>query len=799
VYKAPSFAVVIVVILGLGIGVSTAVFSVVYAWLIDPYPYAKSSEIWGPAISNPKSPDGQYEFQLGDYLAIANLPAVSKAMATSFNSVLLRGDSSPEMITAPRVSASAFDFLGVPPVLGRGLAESDVRPNGEAAPVTVLSFLLWQRHFDADPGIVGRTIVLDNEVYTVVGVMPPRFGWYSEDGLWLPLATTDLKRTVRPIMRLKPGVSKQVAGQQLKALFLRIAKENPDRIKSEGLTATLWNYLDYTVVSGELRDSLRLLEYAVGCLLLIACTNVANLQLARGTTRSREIALRLAIGAGRGRIIRQLLTESVLLSLAGGVLGLALALGLTHLIVVMIPPYFLPNEARVTANSWVMAFTFVVSVATGILAALVPALQCTRPNLNDALKSGGQNATAGSLRTGIRSTLVVLEVALSVVLLVGAGLAARGFVEMSRLKPGYDPDHLLVLIVPLAKADYSTVSQRDAFIRQMLERLRTLPSVASATSGAPPHFAGETHYRIPGRPEVAGERTTLAFIGSDYLKTYRIPLLSGRDIELREVNEAAHVALITEAAAKLWPSGINPLGRTIELDQLTAPGDRSELLPAGAVKVVTIVGIIGDSRNYATTDPRNPPAPEVFVPYSLRPPQGSSFVVRTDGDPIALVKSVRAEVRALDKNLPLYRSFTVAEILGQQTAQPRFNAALFGGLGLSALALAAAGIYSVLSYNVSQRSREIGVRMALGAGHAAIQRLVLGTGMRLLGIGLLTGLALSVGLTRVIKSQVFIVPLADPLVLCAAASVLSVATLFACVVPARRASKVDPMVVLKAE
>ncbi|HEY1791956.1 MAG TPA: ABC transporter permease [Opitutaceae bacterium] len=747
---------------------------------------------------NPKTGQG-FEFQEGDFLEMAKLPCVSSAMATNPGSVLMRGDLTPEIIHSPHVSPSAFAFLGVPPILGRGLFPSDFRPNGETEPVAVLSFQLWQKRFDGDSDVIGRTIMLNDEPHKVVGVMPPRFGWYTDDGLWLPLPTTDRSLWVRPILRLNPGVSSGVAEQQLKALLLRIAKDSPDRFPKGGWTVSLFNYLDITSLSDELRSSLRLLRYAVICLLLIACTNVTNLLLARGTTRSREIAIRLAMGAGRARVVRQLLTEGVLLAFLGGTIGLLFAYGLTHVIVALIPAGYLPNESRVTINLWVLGFTFLVSLATGILAALAPAIRCTRADLNDALKSGGQNTTAGTRTMGLRNTLAICEVALAVVLLVGAGLAIRGFAELTRLVPGYDLDNLLVARVSLQTKNYATIGQRDGFVRDALERFRVLPGVLSACVGTPPHFDRDSTYAIAGATEPAHDRISVNFVSAEYLSTFRIPLIAGRNLTAAEAALGDPVALITQAAARLWPAGVAPIGRTITLDSLAAPSASWDLAPAKTSKELTVVGIVGDVRNYPISNPRSPFPPDVFAPYSLRGSIRPEFILRTQGNPKALVGAVRATLRDLDKDIPMFPAWSADKILVQEGVQPRFNASLFTALGVSALALAVTGIYGVLSYSVSQRTREIGLRIALGARGGAIQRLVLRNGMVILGIGLLAGLALSEGLTTLVRSQVFVVPPNDPVVFILVSALFGAAAIAACLLPARRAARVDPNVVLRLE
>ena len=792
--KSPGFTAVAALTLALGIGTTTALFSVIYGVLLDPYPYAKSNEIWAPQVADKKTGRVGGGYRVSDYLELAKLPAVASAMATFQDRATLSGGLNPEVIGAVRLSGTAFDFLGVPPVLGRGLTPADIKPNGEAESVTVLSFKLWQRLFNGDPAALGRTLVLDGTPHAVVGVMPPRFGWYGNDGLWLPLGTTDLRRNVRPIVRFRPGVTPEVAGQQLFALCQEIGRAEPSRLPKDGFTASFINYLDITVASGEMRSSLLLLFCAVGFLLLIACTNVANLQLARGAVRGREIAIRLALGASRARLIRQLLIESVVLALLGGVLGVFFAWGLTQVIVALMPDFYVPNEARVTLNGWVLGFSVGVSVLTGILFGLVPGFQCTRPDLNEALKDGGHAAGAGARSTRTRHTLVVVEVALSIVLLVGASLAIRGFVELQRVDRGFKAAHTLLVQLALDANRYATLEQRNRFATDLVERVRNIPGVASAAVGILPGVEGGSGGMIPGQPKIENG-LDVNLIDADYVPTLGLSLRGGRNFTAEEVARGDRVALISETAARLWPQGEDPVGRIIQVDSLVGGGSNN-LAPAGAVKEVTVVGIVGDTRS---RNPRVAPRPVILVPYTLRGPTMRFMAVRARGEPAALVSAIRTEVRALDKEQPLQRTMTTDEVLDQQVVQPRFNMALFSGLAAIALALAAAGIYSVLSYNVAQRTRELGVRMALGASRGDILRLVFGAGGRLIALCVVVGVAASVALAKILASQVFIVPLLDPLALVAAVLVLSTVALIACFLPARRATKGDPMIALRCD
>lgn len=792
--KSRGFATVAVLTLALGIGMTTSIFSVVYGVLLEPYPYEKSGEIWAPEVTDAKTGRGT-GLRMTDYVEMAKLPGVASAMATAINQVTLSGGLNPEIITAPLVTGTAFNFLDVPPVMGRGLAPADFLPNGEAQPVTVLSFKLWQRLFNGDPGALGKTVVLDDKPHVVVGVMPPRFGWYTNDGLWLPLATLDPTRGVRPIVRLKPGVTTKVAGQQLTGLIREQMQREPGRFPKDGFNARFNNYLDVTVASGQMRSSLLLLLFAVGFLLLIVCTNVANLQLARGVGRSREMAVRLALGASRGRLFRQLLTESVGLSLVGGALGVLFAFGLLQIIIVLLPENYVPNEARITLNGWVLAMSAALAVLTGVLSGLVPGWQCTRPDVNESLKDGGQGAGGGSYRGNrTRNVLVVAEVALSVILLVGASLSMRGFIRLQGIDRGFNTERMLLLRVPLNARHYTTFEQRNGFFRDFLDRVRALPGVIHASVGVPPGLESGSGVAIPGQPKPP-DGVSLNYVDADYLATLGISLKEGRGLTAQEVAQGDHVALISEAATKLWVNGDSPLGRTLAVDALVG-GSGNNLPPADATKDVTVVGIVADTHSFGS---QRPAPVAVFLPYTLRAQTNRPIMVRAAVEPGSLVNAARRELRSIDPEQPMLRPITFEEVIQDQIKQPRFNLALLGSLAVIALLLASAGIYSVLSYAVAQRSREIGVRMALGAASADVLRLFLGLGGRLLIIGLLVGLAASLALTRVVNSQVFNGPAFDPLAFAIAVLLLSGAALLACYVPARRATRVDPMVALRAE
>src|SRR5579872_1970054 len=789
--RSPGFTIVALLSLGLGIGAATAIFSVVYGVLVSPYPYANPGEIWAPMIHDAKNPRNVSMFvHLSDYLELSKLPAFSEVMATDPLNSLLTGDDAPENFTTVRVTGNGHQFLGVAPVLGRTILPYDVNPNGQAEPVIVLSYQAWQRLFGGNPDALGKKLVLNDIPTTVVGVMPPRFGWWTNDGGWTPM-TIDLHddRNVAPIVRLKPGISKAVADQQLQALLARRSKEAPGHFPRDGFTASLTNYLDITVASGEMRSSLRILFGAVGFLLLIACANVANLQLARATARLREIALRMSVGATRLRVLRQLLTESVTLSILGGALGVLFAVGITRGVIALMPDFYVPNEARITVNDYVLLFSLGVSVLTGILFGLAPALQCSRPDLVETLKEGSKGAGTSAAAGKTRSLLVVVEVALSVVLLVGASLTIRGFINLQQTELGFRPDRVLMVGLPMVPARYPTYEQRIAFAQKVLEQVRNMPGARAAAigNGGLPFGGPQSMFSIEGRPANDAQRITIGLISDGYAQTLGIALRRGREIGEQEVARADHVAMINETASKLWPAGVDPIGKPVSLSWLEKPGGVL-LPPGGSTPNVTVVGILADTKNAGLTDA---PQPAIFVPYTLIAPTFRMLAIQTRGEPMLLLNAVRRVVQGIDKDQPVSRPITLQEILGFQTVQPRFNMALFTFFGMLGLTLAAVGIFSVLSYSVARRTHEIGVRMALGAERRDVLRLMLAAGGRLVLIGLAVGLAGSFLLDRWIRSEVFRVPLTDPIVILGVVVVLMAAAILACFLPARRAARLD--------
>ena len=791
--RSPSFVLVALLSLTLGIGATSAIFSVIYGVLIAPYPYAKPGEIWAPDV-RARDGRGGHGYTLDELRPLSEVPAFADVMATSMETVLMTGEFAPESFNGVLLSGNAFNFLGVPPVIGRTIQPTDIRPDGQVEPVVVLSHKLWLRLFEGSPDALGRALRLNNRPHTIVGVMPPRFGWYGSEGFWLPLSPT---RTdvpwINPIMRLAPGISQAVAEDQLSALNQRLAQQKPATFPPQGFTTRLRNYLDVTVASGEMRNSLRLLLGAVGFLLLIACANVANLQLARGTARAREMAVRMSIGAGRRRLMRQLLTESVLLSLVGGALGVLFAFGAIRSIVALMPEFYVPNESRVTINIPVLLFSFGVSVMTGIVFGLVPALQTSKADVTDALRAG--RSTGAETHGGrTRNLLVVIEVALAVVFLVSAGLTVRTFFVLQNMDPGINAERVLIVGVPLPPAKYTTLEGRNRFAQELLERVSALPGVEAATIGLP--LGGpQSPFSIAGQAPDESKRIGLNLVGADHLRMFGIPLRRGRMFDASEVRRGDRVAVINEAAVRLWPAGENPIGARVRLGILERLPPRV-LGDTSQPPEVTIIGVMADTRNAGL---RADPQPTMAAPYSVVAPLQRTLAVRSSGDPNLLLNPVRAEVRAMDPDQPLGRPITLSELQGQEVVQPRFTMALFSAFAALGLALAAAGIYSVLSFHVTRRTHELGVRMALGAPRRHVLGLMLAMGGRLVLVGLVVGIAASGASTRLLRSQLFGVQPTDPLAYAVVVLMLGLVTLVACYIPARRAAGVDPIVALRQE
>jgi putative ABC transport system permease protein len=790
--KRPAFTLIAVVTLALGIGANTAIFSVINAVILRPLPYYEPERLvmlWGAnARTNeqqqPVSFDDFYDFQR-QAQTFSGLAAASPQW-----SFVLAGGGEPEQLFGQFISSHLPALLGVQPMLGRAFLPEEDRAGG--ARVAMLSHNLWQRYYGSDPNIVGKPINLNGQSTTVVGVMPPGFQFLEAAELWLPLAQNPFLtrgravRLLNVIGRLKPGSTRAQAGAEMNTVTRNLAAQYPNT--NVGVGARLVSV--HEQVTGKVRLALWLMFGAVGLVLLIACANVANLTLARAAARRKEIAVRAALGAGRARLLRQLLTESVLLALLGSAFGVLLAVwGIDALMT--LNPLQLPRYNPVGVDATVLGFTLLTALLTGVFFGLAPAWQASKLDLQTALKDGGRTvAEAGTRR--MSDWLVVAEMALALVLLIGAGLLIRSFAQLLQVKPGFNTEHVLTMQVLLPQTAYAQPPQRVNIFQQLETRLKALPEISAVGMATRVPLLGALNnvtstIDVEGRPLPPGQRPEIDFrrASTGYFQALGIPLLKGRTLTEADVANNTGAVVINEALAKrFWP-GEDPLGKRLR----TGPS-------SDQASWQTVVGVVGNVRHLALElEPRS----ELYYHTDSNPPFGPVFVIRTKGDPHNVISAVRAQVRELDRNLPVANVNTMEQLVTQSVAQRHFAMLLFGVFAALALVLAGVGIYGVISYSVTQRTQEIGVRMALGAQRRDVLRLILGQGMKLAVLGVAIGLGLAVVLTRLMQSLLFGVRATDPLTFALIALLLTAVALLACWLPARRATQVDPLVALRYE
>lgn len=786
--KTPGVAIIAIVTLGLGIGATTTVFSCVNALFLRPFPYTEPLRLmalrsdnvsrgWiGSSVSYPNFVDWQEQAH--------SFSGMAAYGGSSFN---MAGGTEPERIEGEAITWNMFGMLGVAPMLGRDFGPDDGKPG--APKVALLSAMLWERAFGADSGVVGRTLNLNGVPYTVVGVLPRPHQFPDDAQLWVPLARD---RTVQRGMnslavvgRLRDGVTMAAANAELTGIAGRLATQYPD--ENAGWSASVVPLREQEV--GEYKTVLGLMMGAVAFVLLIACANVANLLLSRAAGRHREMAIRAALGAGRLRIVRQLLTESVLLALAGAGLGIVIALWGLDLIVTAVPsdkPFWMVF----TIDARVLVFTALVAVATGVLFGLAPAWQATRSDLHDSLKEGSRGGGTGGGRQRLRHALVVAEVALSMILLVGAALMIRSFLRLQQVDPGFDRRNMLASSVVLAGSRYDSTRARMAFFEELLPRLRGLPGVTGAASSQAPPLSGSgssSTLTIEGRPVAPGhvEEANWQAVTAEYVTLLGIPILRGRDLTERDVRDSLMVAVVNKTMAeRYWPSE-DPIGKRFRF------GGADEDAPW-----MTVVGVAGNVRHQRLGDP---PENQVYLVYSQAPYRGMVVLMRTAGDPGPLAAAMRREVHAVDGQLPVYELQTMEDMYRSSVWEQRLYGAMFGSFAAVALVLAAVGLYGVMAYMVTLRTHEIGVRMALGAQRRDMLRLVIRRGITLTALGIAIGLVGAFAITGTLRGFLFGVTATDPVSFLGIPMVLSLVALVASWVPARRATRVDPMMALRYE
>ena len=785
--KNPGFTAIAVLTLALGIGACTAIFSVVNGVLLQPLDYPRSDQIVVIRETDfPKFPE--FSVSPPNYLDWAKQTKSWQYLAAySGAQVNLTGEGEPQRLIGVKATAHYFDVYGIRPVIGRWFTpEEDVDGKNH---VVVLSHPFWQRVFGGEKSVIGRSIQLDGEPYTVIGVAPPHFGQASKVETWTPMGfkPDDLNADARGghylnvVGRLRQGVTFEQAKAELEVLAAQLARQYPDSNKGWGVTMA--RILDFSV--RDVRAVLYTLLGAVGCVLLIACANIANLLLARATARHREIAIRTALGASRLRLVRQLLTESVLLALAGGAAGIILARWGLDLLLALAPST-LPRTSDIQLSSAVLIFTLLLSVLTGVIFGIAPALLTAKAEVQEGLKQGSRGST--DARGRLRGALVITEVAFALVLLGGAGLLARSFLRLTNVDPGFVAEHATVLRLALPEKKYEKNEQQLAFADALLARLRVLPGVKAVglTHSLPLISDWVLGFKIDGRPEVPPSdlpSTNYYSVTPDYFRAMGIRLVRGRLFTDRDDSHAPRVAVINETLARQFFPNEDPLGKRI-------------LVTNGPDVWRQIVGIVADIKQYGVDKETTS---QTYEPYAQAPFRSLNLVLRTEGSPSALAGMLRPAVYAIDKDQPVGTIQPLEEILCTTMAKQRFGMVLLLVFSFVALVIAAVGIYGVMAYSVAQRTGEFGIRMALGAQRSDVLRLVLSSAGKLVGLGLLIGFGATVLISRVMDSMLFQTSTHDPLTYSLTILLLAAVALAACLLPARRATRVNPIEALRTE
>ena len=789
-WRRPGFNLLAVLTLGLGIGSVTMMYSVIYNVLLNPFPYTDPRRMVDVVIRNTSDGNVRGGLTVPEFRAYVDESGVFEdAVGTNSTQMLYRSESGVEQFVVGALTPNSFRFLGVPALLGRPFREEDTAHG--AAPVAVMSHKAWITYFSGDPGILGRTLLLDNRPMTVVGIMPPRFTWNTSD-IWIPDAADrgepdGMKKAFWLQARLKPGLSLSQAEAQLNVIGLRLAKLYPDRYPRR-FTINVITVIDWVV--GKFRWVLYTLFGAVGLLLLIACCNVANMLLARATTRERELAIRSALGASRFRILQQMFVESLLMAVSGGTLGVLFAYAGLRALKQFIPPYTIAVETEIGINPSVLLFSLAVAMFTALLFGVAPALQSTRRDVAKGLSGSGKGADLGTRHAGVRRLLVVCEVTLSLVLLSGAAVLMQSFLSLMNQNMGFNPQNILGTRMDLPN---STPADKRQFFNSALQRVSALPGVVSAgiSSGLPPYGGGVTAIEVPGKIHTEGWNGQFELCNDTYFQTAGFRLLSGSALAAADVASGRKVAVVNETLAKRFFGNENPVGKQIRLTRLASG-------PAGIPDPsFMIAGVVQDVRNRGLEEPVDP---EAFIPYTVTGTGFPRILIRTSSDIHLLVNALRRELRAVNGNLVQRDPMIIEDTLVERSyARPRFSVLLMAVFGTLGLVLVATGVYGLMAYVVSRQTREIGIRMALGAQRKQVFRSVFAGAFRLIGIGALLGAVASVATNRLIANQVWEVRMFDPVALGCAVALIAILGGAACFHPAFRATRVDPAIALRQE
>jgi predicted permease len=790
--KNPGFAAVAVLTLALGIMATTAMYSVIYAVVLDPFPYKDVDNLMSVKVWDPGQKGFRTGYSTDQFIEIAERSSIFEGViASTISDVVWTGDGDPQRLRGNHGTPNTFQVMGVPALLGRTIMPSDGEPGAEA--VCVLGYRFWQRQFGGDPGVAGRQVRLNDKIRTVVGVMPKRFMWRGAD-VYLPIVfergrVVESVRGVHLLGRLKPGVTAVQAEADLRPIIEDLKKREPAQFPEKWRVGLLSFKESFP---SSISENLWILFGAVGLLLLIACANVSNLLLSKASARQKEMSVRSALGASRSRLVRQLLTESLILAVAGGVLGVILAFGGLRIILTLVPPNTIPDESEIALNTPVLLFSLAVSAITSILFGLAPALHlCTR-DLANSLRESGRGVAGGLRQAFLRKGLVIAEVALSLILLVGASLMIRTFLAMQNVELGFRADRLLTMRVPLSEQLYPDSPRRAAFFQELLERVRAIPGVKAVGLNTSVHPLGNWNspVEVVGSPQEDTRPVVVHQINPDYTQVLGISLVQGRLFAESEVNNRHHLALVNETFVRTRLDGRDPLGRTVRIPRMKqAPFAIED-------DSFQIVGVVKDTLNRSLTDQV---MPEIYMPFTLLG-FANRIVALTQADPAGITRAVMSQVYAIDRNQPVTDVRTIENVLNDGIyAGPRFNLALFSMFAGLGLALAIIGVYGVMSNSVSQQTHDIGVRMAIGATPGHIAGMIVKRGSRLLLAGIALGLAGGFFAARLLSRQIWNVSSFDPISFIAVSLILLLAGLLACVWPARRAARIDPMEALRYE
>ena len=795
--NAPGFTATAILSLALGIGATTTVFSVIYAILMDPYPYANTDRFMHMRLIDAQGKDQYFGLNSDQWRELKKSPVIEDAFVEDEWSLTLTGHEFPENVEAGFESSNMFNFLGVPMLYGRGLQPSDAVDGHDPEPVVVVSYKFWQRHFNSDPSVVGQKIQMVHKDYTIVGVAPSRLTWDDVDVYVPQKIVEDPNHTFNTEIRLKPGVTREQADAALLPLFQQFAKDRPIGFPKGSFRMQVYGLNDNFL--RDLGGTLYLLFSAVALLLLIGCGNVSILLLARGTARQHEFAIRSAIGARRRRLVVQLLTESLVLSLTGAALGVGLAYLALGKIVDALPQYSFPHEAAIRVNVPVLCFSVLVSILTGVVFGLWPALQFSRPEVGQIMQAGTRKV-AGSVR-GRRTLgwLIGGQIALTLLMLAGAGAALEGFVKLNRVHLGYDPHNIMSVPIPVHENTYKTWAERANYFEQLKLKVAATPGIeiaAISTNATPPSNGGDTVFEVLGKPSSQEQKARVNFVSPGYFTALKIGVAQGAIWSESENRSGAQLIVINQAMPrKYFPKG-DALGGSIKLKLKDAPP--FNVMANGADGWLRVVGVIEDKLDDGL---RNPVIPEMFVPYTLWMRMSTQILVRAQVSPLTLLPAIRKQIALVNADQQTITDPQDLEhwIMNQpEYAQGQLISWLFGAFALLALALAAVGLYSVVSYSVAQRTNEFGIRMALGAQRSHVLEIVFRSTVVSVAGGVAAGLVLALAMNRVVahwaegSSR-------DPLMLLGATVVLGAVAAVACAIPARRASRVDPMTALRCD